>query len=132
MTNPASISQTLNINMEVIKGYIVFTITTVIVFAAAYYGLMEQSIKYTEALNNYQTQQQDKPTLQSPAKWLYIGTSEALIQSKEQHDVLSALYYSLCIQSNLGSPHYPPNTALKLLSVIHIVLILAASIFTIA
>ncbi len=146
MASPATLKQLSaalvrrfpQIKLEVVKRYIVFMITTVIVFTSAYYALMDQSIKYTNAVNaeakrlTRHTGKPAKPRPLPPAGWLYLGTGDVLTMAQEEHDVLSALYFSLSVQSTLGPPHYPPNKAWKLLTAIHILFILAAGILTIA
>lgn len=126
------------VSLKLIRRYVVFTTISVVVFSAAYYALMDQSIKYTNAVNaeakhvTRHTNKQTKPRPLPPAGWLYLGTGDVLSMAREEHDVLSALYFSLLVQSTLGSPRYPPNKAWKLLTAIHILFILAAGILTIA
>ena len=131
------------VSLLLIRRYIIFTTISVIVFSAAYYALMDQSIKYSDAINadfkrlseevNSDPKQTGKkppptPVPEAPAGWLYLGNDEVLAISKREHDVLSALYFSLSVQSTLGPPHYPPNRAWKLLTGIHILFVLAATV----
>lgn len=131
------------VSLLLIKRYIVFTTISVIVFSAAYYALMDQSIKYSDAINadferlsaelnsdpkNASKKPPPTPVPEAPAGWLYLGNDEVLEISKREHDVLSALYFSLSVQSTLGPPHYPPNRAWKLLTGIHILFVLAATV----
>ena len=123
----------------VIKRYITFTIITIVVFSAAYYALMEQSIKYTQVINRDATKLLDSKkspsklnvSLTAPASWLYLGDSEEVNKSKTRHDLISAIYFSLSIQSTLGPPHYPPNQAWKLLTGVHIIFVIVASVLQI-
>ena len=123
----------------VIKRYITFTIITIVVFSAAYYALMEQSIKYTQVINRDTTKLLDSKkspsklnvSLTAPASWLYLGDSEEVEKSKTRHDLISAIYFSLSIQSTLGPPHYPPNQAWKLLTGVHIIFVIVASVLQI-
>lgn len=123
----------------VIKRYITFTIISILVFSAAYYALMEQSIKYTEVINRDSTKLlKTKKTpseinikVTPPASWLYLGNSDDLKDSLLRHDIISAIYFSLSIQSTLGPPHYPPNQAWKLLTGIHIIFVLVGSVLQI-
>jgi hypothetical protein len=123
----------------VIKRYITFTIISILVFSAAYYALMEQSIKYTEVINRDSTKLlKTKKTpseininMTPPASWLYLGNSDDLKDSLMRHDIISAIYFSLSIQSTLGPPHYPPNQAWKLLTGIHIIFVLIGSVLQI-
>jgi hypothetical protein len=131
------------VSLLLIRRYIIFTTISVIVFTAAYYALMDQSIKYSDAINadfkrlseqvNSDPKKPDKitpptPVPEAPAGWLYLGNDEVLAISKREHDLLSALYFSLSVQSTLGPPHYPPNRAWKLLTGIHILFVLAATV----
>jgi hypothetical protein len=123
----------------VIKRYITFTIITIVVFSAAYYALMEQSIKYTQVINRDTTKLLDSKkspsklnvNLTAPASWLYLGDSEEVDKSKTRHDLISAIYFSLSIQSTLGPPHYPPNQAWKLLTGVHIIFVIVGSVLQI-
>jgi len=127
------------VSLKLIRRYVVFTTISVVVFSAAYYALMDQSIKYTDAINsdfarlsaelNPDSSKKQK-ALPSPAGWLYLGNDEVLETSKREHDLLSALYFSLSVQSTLGPPHYPPNRAWKLLTGIHILFVLAATVLS--
>ena len=132
------------VKIVVIKRYLVFIVTTVIAFTSAYYALMDQSIRYSDAINkeyhhlvatyhkNGKTGPPPKlPEPVLPAGWLYLGNGDILKKSREEHDVLSALYFSLSVQSTLGPPHYPPNRAWKLLTGIHILFVLVAGILAI-
>ena len=124
------------IKLGLVKRSIVFMITTVLIFSSAYYALMDQSIKYTNAVNakakrlTRHTGKPARPHPLPPASWLYLGTGDALAMAQEEHDVLSALYYSLLVQSTLGSPYYPPNKAWKLLTAIHMLFVIAGGILT--
>ena len=131
---------TSSLNLStVIKRYITFTIISVLVFSAAYYALMEQSIKYTQVINHDSTKLlKTKKTpsemninMNPPASWLYLGDSNDLKESLMRHDLISAIYFSLSIQSTLGPPHYPPNQAWKLLTGIHIIFVLVGSVLQI-
>ena len=123
----------------VIKRYITFTIISILVFSAAYYALMEQSIKYTEVINRdttrllktKKTPSEININVTPPASWLYLGNSDNLKDSLMRHDIISAIYFSLSIQSTLGPPHYPPNQAWKLLTGIHIIFVLIGSVLQI-
>lgn len=123
----------------VIKRYITFTIISILVFSAAYYALMEQSIKYTEVINRdsnrllktKKTPSEININMTPPASWLYLGNSGDLKDSLMRHDIISAIYFSLSIQSTLGPPHYPPNQAWKLLTGIHIIFVLVGSVLQI-
>ena len=127
------------IQLAPVKRYLVFVVTSVIVFAAGYYALMHQSIKYSDAINadarqiDAQTSAKTHkpPRPEAPAGWLYLGDGDVLEGFRQDNDLLSALYYSLSIQSTLGPPHYPPNKAWKLLTGVHIMFILAATVVTI-
>jgi len=131
------------VSVMLIRRYIIFTTISVVVFSAAYYALMDQSIKYSDAINadfkrlskvvnsdpkKTSIKQPPTPLPEAPAGWLYLGNDEVLEISKREHDLLSALYYSLSVQSTLGPPHYPPNRAWKLLTGIHILFVLAATV----
>ena len=131
---------TTSLNLSVvIKRYITFTIISVLVFSVAYYVLMEQSIKYTQVINQDSTKLlKTKKTpseininINPPASWLYLGDSNDLKESLLRHDLISAIYFSLSIQSTLGPPHYPPNQAWKLLTGIHIIFVLVGSVLQI-
>ena len=106
------LSSSLNLSI-VIKRYITFTIISILVFSAAYYALMEQSIKYTQVINYDSTKLlKTKKTpsdininMNPPASWLYLGNSNDLKESLLRHDLISAIYFSLSIQSTLGPPH---------------------------
>ena len=132
------LTSSLNLSI-VIKRYITFTIISVLVFSAAYYTLMEQSIKYTQVINRDSTKLlKTKKTpndininMNPPASWLYLGDSNDLKKSLMRHDLISAIYFSLSIQSTLGPPHYPPNQAWKLLTGIHIIFVLVGSVLQI-
>ena len=123
----------------VIKRFITFTIITIVVFSAAYYALMEQSIKYTQVVNRDTTKLLDSKKspsrlnmrLSAPASWLYLGDSKEVDESKTRHDLISAIYFSLSIQSTLGPPHYPPNQAWKLLTGVHIIFVIVGSVLQI-
>jgi hypothetical protein len=109
------------------------------VFSAAYYTLMEQSIKYTQVINRdftkllktKKTPNDININMNPPASWLYLGDSNDLKKSLMRHDLISAIYFSLSIQSTLGPPHYPPNQAWKLLTGIHIIFVLVGSVLQI-
>ena len=132
------------VSLLLIKRYIVFTTISVIVFSAAYYALMDQSIKYSDAINSDFAQLTSElnsgdskkskippiPTPEAPAGWLYLGNDEVLEVSKREHDLLSAMYFALSVQSTLGPPHYPPNRAWKLLTGIHILFVLTATVLS--
>ena len=132
-----------DVKLATIKRYLVFVVTTLIVFSAAYYTLMDQSIKYTSAINAEFKQLTDRhnkdptghaPKLsvpEPPAGWLYLGDGKTLDQAKSDHDIFSALYFSLSVQSTLGPPHYPPNRAWKLLTGVHILFVLTAGVIAI-
>lgn len=123
----------------VIKRFITFTIITVVVFSAAYYALMEESIKYTQVINRDTTKLLDSKkspsklnvSLSAPASWLYLGDSKELDESKTRHDLISAFYFSLSIQATLGPPHYPPNQAWKLLTGVHIIFVIVGMVLQI-
>ena len=126
-----------NFEIGAIRRYIVFVTVTVVAFAMAYYALMEQSIRYSDAINadfaKVTQRKRTKPPIPAgPAGWLYLGEGEALEQSRDYHDVLSALYFSLSVQSTLGPPHYPPNKAWKLLTGLHILFVLTAAALSIS
>jgi hypothetical protein len=133
-----------DVKIPTVKRYLIFIVTTMLVFASAYYALMDQSIKYSNAINaeyqnildNHQKNggqgpPPKRPTPEPPAGWLYLGDGDILERSKTEHDVLSALYFSLSVQSTLGPPHYPPNKAWKLLTGVHILFVLAAAVLAI-
>jgi hypothetical protein len=109
------------------------------VFSAAYYALMEQSIKYTQVINKFskkllktkKTPSDIDINMSPPASWLYLGDSNDLKESLVRQDLISAIYFSLSIQSTLGPPHYPPNQAWKLLTGIHIIFVLIGSVLQI-
>ena len=132
------LTSSLNLSI-VIKRYITFTIISVLVFSAAYYTLMEQSIKYTQVINRdftkllktKKTPNDININMNPPASWLYLGDSNDLKKSLMCHDLISAIYFSLSIQSTLGPPHYPPNQAWKLLTGIHIIFVLVGSVLQI-
>lgn len=129
----------------VLKRYVTFSIISILIFAAAYYTLMEQSIRYTNAINNdlqkldktklYKHEKKDndkfKFSPKAPAGMLYLGKEEEVYQSIEKHDLINALYFSLSVQSTLGPPHYPPNQAWKILTSIHIMFVIAGTALTI-
>jgi hypothetical protein len=138
------VSRFPEIKIIVVKRYLVFIVTTIIVFASAYYALMDQSIRYSDAINkeyhhlvrlHHEAGKSGPPPKLPepvpPAGWLYLGDGDILSSAREEHDVLSALYFSLSVQSTLGPPHYPPNRAWKLLTGIHILFVLAAGVLAI-